>query len=104
MCIVLGIGQVKNLKFSPSFSNISWEPPLAAGILGTLSYYLTVTNVNIGQVIINTTTTGTSYPIDSPNYCTHYNASVTAFSVDLTSKGDTVDTADKTPGSKSLYS
>ena len=99
VCIILGIGQVKNLKFSSSFSNISWEPPPTAGILGTLSYYLTVTNVNIGRVIINTNTTGTSYPIDSPDYCTHYNATVTAFSVDLTSKGNTVVTADTTPGS-----
>ena len=103
VCIILGIGQVKNLKFSPSFSNISWEPPPTAGVLGTLYYYLIVTNVNIGRVIINITTTGTSYPIDSPDYCTHYNASVTAFSVDLTAKGDTVDTTDRTPGSKSLF-
>ena len=96
--IVLGIGQVKNLEFSPSFSNISWEPPLTAGILGKLSYYVTIANVNAGNVIINTTTYDTSYPINSTEHCTHYNACVAAYSADLAAKGDTVDTTKKTPG------
>lgn len=98
---VLGIGQVKNLEFSPNFSNIMWEPPPTAGILGNLSYQLTVTNVDVGHMIINATTCDTSYPINSTEHCTHYNASVAAYSVDLAAKGGTVDTMRKTAGGKS---
>ena len=40
---------------------ISWDPPHTAGVLGNLFYQLVVINNNTGQVIVNTTTTLTSY-------------------------------------------
>ena len=73
-----------------------WDPPPTVGILSNLTYHLTVSNRNTGVVIINTTTTGTSYPLSSVQFCTVYNASVTAFSLEL--KGDTMDIMTKTPG------
>ena len=95
---IAGIGHVLNLRFSPSFSSIMWDPPSTVGVLSNLTYHLTVTNMNTGVVIINTNTTETSSPIELVQHCTLYNASVTAFS--LEHKGDTVDIRDKTPGSE----
>ena len=95
-CLQTGIGPVLNLRFSPTFTSIMWDPPSAVGVLGDLSYILTVTNMNANVVIINTTTTDTSYPLSSVLFCTFYTASVTAFS--LEHKGNTVITIDKTPG------
>ena len=98
MCIA-GIGSVLNLKFSqPSFSTIMWDPPPTAGVLSGLTYHLTVTNMNTGVVIINTTTTDTSYPLSSVQLCTYYNASVTAFSQDHSSDAETV--IKRIPGGK----
>ena len=75
-----------------------WDPPPTAGVLSNLTYHLTVTNMNTGVVIINTTTTETSYTLGLAQFCTIYNASVTAFS--LEHKGDTVDIIEETPGSE----
>ena len=75
-----------------------WDPPSTAGILSDLTYHLTVTNMNTGVVIINTTTTDTSYPLSSVQLCTYYNASVTAFSNDQSSDAETV--SKRVPGGK----
>ena len=91
-----GIGLVLNLRFSPAFSTIMWDPPSTAGVLSDLSYHLTVTNMNTGVVTINTTTTNSWYPLGLVQFCTFYGASVTAFS--LEQKGDTVGIIKKTPG------
>ena len=93
-----GIGPVLNLRFSSTFSTIMWDPPSTAGVLSGLTYHLTVTNMNTGVVIINTTTTETSYPLSSVQLCTYYNASVIAFS--LEQKGDTMSIMEETPGSE----
>ena len=63
-----GIGPVLNLRFSPSFSTIMWDPPSIAGVLSGLTYHLTVTNMNTGVVIINTTTTATNYSITDSQF------------------------------------
>ena len=65
-----GIGPVLNLRFSPTFSTIMWDPPSTAGVLSGLTYHLTVTNMNTGVVIINTSTTDNSYPLSSLLFCT----------------------------------
>ena len=71
------IGTVLNLRFSLS---IIWNPPPTAGVLSGLTYHLTVTNMNTGVVIINTTTTDTSYVLSSLQPCTLYTASITPIS------------------------
>ena len=57
----LGIGSIRNLIFNEVEGYISWDPPQTAGVLGNLFYQLVVINNNTGQVIVNTTTTVTSY-------------------------------------------
>ena len=91
-----GIGPVLNLRFSPTFSTIMWDPPSTAGVLSGLTYHLTVTNMNTGVVIINTNTTETSYSLSSVLICTFYNARVTAFSLEL--NGDTMSIMERIPG------
>ena len=73
-----------------------WDPPPTAGVLSALTYHLTVTNMNTSVVIINTTTTETSYSLSSIQFCTFYTASVTAFS--LEQKGDAMGIIKGTPG------
>ena len=85
LLIHTGIGPVLNLRFSSSFSTIMWDPPSTAGVLSGLTYHLTVTNRNTGVVIINTTTTVTSYPLGPIQLCTTYTASVTSTSQHYTS-------------------
>ena len=75
-----------------------WDPPLTVGVLSNLSYHLTVTNMNTGVVIINTTTTETSYSLGLVQFCTLYRANVTAFSQDQSSDVETV--IKRIPGSK----
>ena len=53
-----------------------WDPPQTVGVLSNLSYHLTVTNMNTGVVIINTTTTDTGYTLGSIQYCVNYTANV----------------------------
>ena len=77
-----------------------WDPPQTAGVLSKLTYHLTVINMNTGVVIINTTTTDTSYPLSSAQHCTFYNASVTALS--LEQKGDTMGVMEGTPGGECM--
>ena len=94
----IGIGHVLNLRFCPSFSTIMWDPPPTVGVLSNLTYHLTVTNMNTGVVIINTTTTDTSYPLGSVQFCTLFKVSVTAFSHDQS--GENAFFMERTPGSE----
>ena len=96
LLIHTGIGPVLNLRFSPTFSTIMWDPPPTAGVLSGLTYHLTVTNMNTGVVIINTTTTDTSYPLGLIQFCTTYTASVTSTSQHYT--GDSAVILERTPG------
>ena len=57
--------------------SISWDPPHTAGVLGNLFYQLVVINNNTGQVIVNTTTTLTSYGLPF-EICQVYVGEVTA--------------------------
>ena len=61
-----------------------WDPPGPTASLTNLtySYHLTVTNINTDVVIINTTTTATSYPIELAEPCSR--ATVTALSSEYT--------------------
>ena len=63
ICIIfcLGVGSIRNLNFNNVDGSISWDPPHTAGVLGKLFYQLAMINNNTGQVIVNTTTTLTSY-------------------------------------------
>ena len=49
------------MDFNNQKSTVSWDPPQTAGILGNLFYHLVVINMNTDQVIVNITTTLTSY-------------------------------------------
>ena len=91
-----GIGKVLNLKFTPSFTTITWDPPPTVGVLSNLTYHLTVTNMNTGVVIINTTTTSTNYSITYPQFCVEYKVNITAFSLEC--KGINVFIIKRTPG------
>ena len=91
-----GISPVLNLRFSPSFSTIMWDPPPTIGVLSNLSYHLTVTNMNTGVVIIDTNTTDTSYTIPSVQYCIKYRAGVTPFAQDQ--RGETKILVERIPG------
>ena len=73
-----------------------WDPPPAAGVLSGLTYHLTVTNMNTGVVIINTTTTSTNYSITYPQFCVEYKVSITAFSLEY--RGNSVFIIKRTPG------
>ena len=74
-----------------------WDPPPTAGVLSNLTYHLTVTNMNTGVVIINTTTTDTSYPLGPLEFCVYYTANVTVLHTSATVPEHK--TA-RTPGSK----
>ena len=75
-----GIGPVVNVRFTPSFSAVLWDPPATAGVLD-LSYIVIVMNNNTGQVIVSATTNNTIYPLPgAPTPCQYYTANVTAFS------------------------
>ena len=63
ICIIfcVGIGSIRNLNFNDVEGSISWDPPQTAGVLGNMSYQLVVINNNTGLVIVNATTTLTTY-------------------------------------------
>ena len=79
LLIHVGIGPVVNVRFTPSFSAVLWDPPATAGVLSGLSYIVIVMNNNTGQVIVSDTTNNTIYPLQLP-FCQYYTANVTAFS------------------------
>ena len=58
---LLGVGSIRNLNFNDAEGSISWDPPNTAGVLGNLFYQLVMINNSTGQVIVNTTTTLTTY-------------------------------------------
>ena len=91
-----GIGQILNLRFNDSFSAIMWDPPPTVGVLSNLTYHLTVT-MSTDAVIINTTTTNTSYSIIDAAFCTLYTSTVIASSLEGRSNSATI--SEKTPGS-----
>ena len=74
-----GIDPVVNVRFTPSFSAVLWDPPATAGVLSGLSYNVTVMNNNTGQVVVNNTTNNNNYVLDIQP-CMYYIANVTAFS------------------------
>ena len=96
ICIHAGIGPVHNLRFNPSFDAIIWKKPLSAYVDSYISYQLTVTDLDHDIEIIDTTTNETSYPINSPTFCTHYRGNVTAFS--LKYMGDQKTRTARSPG------
>ena len=75
-----GIGPIVNVRFTPSFSDVLWDPPATAGVLSDPSYIVIVMNNNTGQVIVSGTTTNTIYPLPILELCQNYTANVTAFS------------------------
>ena len=60
---IVGIGRVVNVRFTPLFVNVLWDPPATAGVLSGLSYIVIVVNNNTGQVIVSDTTNSTIYPL-----------------------------------------
>ena len=79
-----------------------WEPPSTVGVFSNLTYHLTVTNMNTGVVIINTTTTDTSYPIDDVKHCTLYKANVTAITHKENFRGDIAIIKQRSPGGERI--
>ena len=80
-----------------------WDPPSTVG-LTNVSYHLTVTNMNTGVVIINTTTTATSYQIGIiAKPCTNYSATVTTFSSEYTGPGISTSTVGSSQGGECFY-
>ena len=76
--VYTGIGQVRNVRFTDSFSDVQWDPPLTA--LSGLMYKVTTMNTNTGQIVVNETTNYTSSPLPSLELCKNYIVNVTAFS------------------------
>ena len=97
-CVLLGIGHVLDLRFNTAFTTVMWDPPQTAGVLSNLTYHLTVTNMNTGVVIVNTTTTETSYTVGSTQFCLEYRVCVVAFSSQY--RGGNTFIKERTPGSE----
>ena len=84
------------MRFTPSFSDVLWDPPATAGVLSGLFYIVIVMNNNTGQVIVSDTTTNTVYPLPVIKSCQYYTANVTAISSQHHS--ESVVTGQRTPG------
>ena len=91
-----GIGQVRNVEFSPSLSDVQWDPPLTAP--SGLMYEVTTMNMNTGQIVVNETTNNTFCPLPELVNCQNYIVNVTAFSSQQ--QGDSVVTGLSLPGSE----
>ena len=91
-----GIGQVRNVRFTSSLSDVQWDPPWTA--LSGLMYEVTTMNVNTGQIVVNETTNNTSCPLPPLELCQNYIVNVTAFSSQQ--QGDSVVTGLSLPGSE----
>ena len=96
LLIHTGIGPVLNLRFSPTFSTIIWDPPSTVGVLSNLIYQVNVISNDTGAVIISSTTTNTYYPLPNIQLCQYYIANVTAFTSEY--HGDSVVTKQRAPG------
>ena len=99
--IHVGIGPVVNVRFTPSFSDVLWDPPATAGVLSDLKYEMLLMN-ETGQVLLNETTANSSCPIPVLESCQYYTANVTAFSSQHLS--ESVVTGQRTPGGEYTYS
>ena len=73
-----GIGQVRNVRFTSSLSDVQWDPPLSA--LSGLMYKVTMMNMNTGTIVVNKTTNNTFCPLPPVELCQNYIVNVTAFS------------------------
>ena len=91
-----GIGQVRNVRFTSSLSDVQWDPPLTA--LSGLMYEVTTMNTNTGQIVVNETTNNTFCPLPELENCQHYIVNVTAFSSQQ--QGDSVVAGLSLPGSE----
>ena len=91
-----GIGQVRNVRFTSSLSDVQWDPPLSA--LYGLMYKVTTMDMNTGQIVVNETTNNTSCPLPPLQLCQHYIVNVTAFSSQQ--EGDSVVTGLRPEGSE----
>ena len=91
-----GIGQVRNVRFTSSLSDIQWDPPLTG--LSGLMYKVTAMDINTGQIVVNKTTSNTSCPLPPLISCQYYTVNVTAFSSQQ--QGDSVVTDLRPPGSE----
>ena len=71
-----------NVRFTPSFSAVLWDPPATAGVLSGLSYNVIVIVMmnNTGQVIVSDNTNNTSFTLPVLQQCRSYTVNVTAFS------------------------
>ena len=92
-----GIGQVRNVRFTSSLSDVQWDPPLTAPSSG-LMYEVTTMDTNTGQIFVNKTTNNTSCPLPTLKLCQNYIVIVTAFSSQQ--QGDSVVTDLRPPGSE----
>ena len=91
-----GIGQVRNVRFTSSLSDVQWDPPLSA--LSGLMYEVTTMDMNTGQIVVNETTNNTFCPLPPLQFCQNYIVNVTAFSSQQ--QGDSVVTDLRPPGSE----
>ena len=91
-----GIGQVRNVRFTSSLSDVQWDRPLTA--LSGLMYKVTTMDMNTGQIVVNETTNNTFCPLPPLKLCQNYIVNVTAFSSQQ--QGDSVVTDLRPPGSE----
>ena len=91
-----GIGQVRNVRFTSSLSDVQWDPPLTA--LSGLMYNVTTMNMNTGQIVVNEITNNTFCPLPPLQFCQNYIVNVTAFSSQQ--QGDSVVTDLRPEGSE----
>ena len=91
-----GIGQVRNVRFTSSFSDVQWDPPLTA--LSGLMYKVTTMNMNTGQIVVNEITNNTFCPLPPLQLCQNYTVNVIAFLSQQ--QGDSVVTELRVPGSE----
>ena len=81
-----------------------WNPSPTASVLDGLYYQLTVTNMNTSEIVIDNTTTTTTYTLPALKRCQYYTANVTA-SFLAEYHADSVTTKERTQGgSLCLYS
>ena len=73
-----------------------WDPSPTASVLDGLYYQLTVTNMNTSEIVIDNTTTTTTYTLPALKRCQYYTANVTAFLAEY--HADSVTTKERTQG------
>ena len=91
-----GIGQVRNVRFTSSLSDVQWDPPWTAP--SGLMYEVTTMDMNTGQIVVNETTNNTFCPLPPFELCQNYSVNVTAFSSQQ--QGDSVVTGLRPEGSE----